>query len=165
MLIISARKGEFETGFEKGGQTGEHAVLAKTLGVDRLIIAVNKMDDPSVEWAKERYDEIVGKLRPHLTQYVGFKEENLTFMPISGLNGDNIKEKKKSPDWVTGPTLLDFFDNLDIAQRKEGGPLRMPMLDGYRDDGKVTAIGKIEQGCAKPGMKCVIQPLGELFLV
>lgn len=48
VLIISARKGEFETGFEKGGQTSEHAILAKTLGVDKLIIAVNKMDDPSV---------------------------------------------------------------------------------------------------------------------
>ena len=55
VLIISARKGEFETGFDKGGQTREHAMLAKTLGVSTLIVAVNKMDDPTVSWDKARY--------------------------------------------------------------------------------------------------------------
>merc|ERR1711972_978036 len=68
VLIISARKGEFETGFERGGQTREHALLAKTLGVDKLVLAINKMDDPSVRWSQERYDEIVGKLSPFLKQ-------------------------------------------------------------------------------------------------
>jgi peptide chain release factor subunit 3 len=62
ILVISARKGEYETGFEKGGQTREHAVLAKTQGVNKLVIAVNKMDDPTVEWSKERYDECTTKL-------------------------------------------------------------------------------------------------------
>ena len=55
VLVLSARKGEFETGFEKGGQTREHAMLAKTAGVKRLIVVVNKMDDPTVQWSKERY--------------------------------------------------------------------------------------------------------------
>ena len=54
VLVISARKGEFETGFEKGGQTREHAVLAKTAGVRTLIVAINKMDDSTVNWEKER---------------------------------------------------------------------------------------------------------------
>lgn len=49
ILIISARKGEFETGFEKGGQTREHAMLVKTQGIKRLIVAINKMDDPTVQ--------------------------------------------------------------------------------------------------------------------
>lgn len=52
--VISARKGEFETGFEKGGQTREHAMLAKTAGVKHLIVLVNKMDDPTVNWSLER---------------------------------------------------------------------------------------------------------------
>ena len=64
-------QGEFETGFERGGQTREHAQLAKTLGVSKLIVAVNKMDDPSVvesdgSWSKARYDEILGGLTPFL---------------------------------------------------------------------------------------------------
>jgi translation elongation factor EF-1alpha len=54
VLVIAARRGEFETGFERGGQTREHAQLAKTLGVSKLLVAVNKMDDPSVQWSKER---------------------------------------------------------------------------------------------------------------
>ncbi len=56
--IISARRGEFETGFEKGGQTREHALLAKTVGVRTLIVAINKMDDSTVEWQKERCDSL-----------------------------------------------------------------------------------------------------------
>lgn len=55
VLVISARKGEFETGFERGGQTREHAMLAKTAGVKKLIMVINKMDDQTVEWSKERY--------------------------------------------------------------------------------------------------------------
>lgn len=55
LLVISARKGEFETGFDKGGQTREHAVLAKMNGINKLVVVINKMDDPTVEWSKERY--------------------------------------------------------------------------------------------------------------
>ncbi|KAF2556174.1 hypothetical protein F2Q68_00013599 [Brassica cretica] len=55
VLVISARKGEFETGYERGGQTREHVQLAKTLGVSKLVVVVNKMDDPTVNWSKERY--------------------------------------------------------------------------------------------------------------
>nr|GMC69907.1 eukaryotic peptide chain release factor GTP-binding subunit ERF3A isoform X3 [Ipomoea batatas] len=54
VLVISARKGEFETGYERGGQTREHVQLAKTLGVTKLLIVVNKMDEPTVNWSKER---------------------------------------------------------------------------------------------------------------
>lgn len=71
ILVLSARKGEFETGFDKGGQTREHAMLAKTAGVKRLVVVVNKMDESTVGWAKERYDEIIGKILPFLKQ-VGF---------------------------------------------------------------------------------------------
>lgn len=55
ILVISARKGEFETGFEKGGQTREHIQLVKTAGIQKLVVAINKMDEPTVEWAKERF--------------------------------------------------------------------------------------------------------------
>jgi translation elongation factor EF-1alpha len=71
VLVISARRGEFETGFEKGGQTREHAMLAKTVGVKHLIVVINKMDDPTVEWDQTRYEECVNKLLPFLKQ-VGF---------------------------------------------------------------------------------------------
>lgn len=159
VLIISARKGEFETGFERGGQTREHAVLAKTLGVEKLIIAVNKMDDPSVEWKQERFTEIKDKLSPFLKQS-GFKDDQVIFIAMSGLTGDNIKERRSTPDWVTGIPLLTTLDKIEVPNRCKEASLRIPMLDGYRDMGAIMAIGKVEQGTAKPGMKCIIMPIG-----
>merc|ERR1719494_1786424 len=92
VLIVSSRKGEFETGFEKGGQTREHALLAKTLGVEKLIVAINKMDDPTVEWDQKRYKEIESKLSPFLRK-TGFKSSEVHFMPCSGFTGANLKDR------------------------------------------------------------------------
>lgn len=87
VLVISARRGEFETGFERGGQTREHAMLAKTAGVRRLIVLINKMDDSTVKWKEERYNECKEKLLPFLKK-VGFrKDKDIHFMPCSGLTG------------------------------------------------------------------------------
>ncbi len=85
VLVISARKGEFETGFERKGQTREHAMLAKTAGVKHLIVLVNKMDDPTVEWLEDRFEECKVKLTPFLRK-VGFnpKTGEWTFM-VNGL--------------------------------------------------------------------------------
>lgn len=160
VLIISARKGEFETGFERGGQTREHAQLAKTLGVEKLIIAVNKMDDPSVGWKQERYDEIVTKLSPFLKQ-ASFKQDQLFFLPMSGLTGDNVKERQKTPAWYSGPSLLGLMDSLPPPDRNANLPLRIPMLDGYRDMGAIMSIGKVEQGTVRPGTKAIVMPIAQ----
>jgi peptide chain release factor subunit 3 len=92
VLVISARRGEFETGFEKGGQTREHAVLAKSSGIKKLVVAVNKMDDLTVEWSKERYDECITKLKPFLKN-CGYNDRDIFFLPISGFNGSNLKDR------------------------------------------------------------------------
>ena len=83
VLVISAWKGEFEAGFDKGGQTREHAMLAKTLGVRILVVVINKMDDPSCGWAKERFDECVTKLTPFLKQCGYNVKKDVVFLPIS----------------------------------------------------------------------------------
>lgn len=106
VLVISARKGEFETGFEKGGQTREHGMLVKTAGVNKLIVVVNKMDDPTVMWDKARcvhlsspsatdldsFDEIVGKLTPFLKGTGYNLKTDVIFIPVSGYTGANLKE-------------------------------------------------------------------------
>lgn len=92
VLVISARKGEFETGFEKGGQTREHIMLVKTAGVSKVVIAINKMDDATVEWSKARYDEIKDKLTPFIRS-AGFNPKtDVTFIPVSAYTGANLKE-------------------------------------------------------------------------
>lgn len=92
ILVISARKGEFETGFEKGGQTREHIMLVKTAGVSRLVVAVNKMDEPTVKWDKARYDEIKEKITPFI-KAAGFNPKtDVYFIPVSAYTGTNLKD-------------------------------------------------------------------------
>lgn len=93
ILVISARKGEFETGFEKGGQTREHIMLVKTAGVSKIVIVINKMDDPTVLWDKGRYDEIREKLTPFV-KAAGFNPKtDVTFIPVSAYTGINLKDR------------------------------------------------------------------------
>ena len=75
-------------------QTREHALLVRSLGVSQLIVAVNKLD--TVNWSKERFDEIIVKLGKFLKTQVGFKESDLTFVPVSGLTGANLHRKSSS---------------------------------------------------------------------
>ena len=93
ILVISARKGEFETGFERGGQTREHIMLVKTAGVTKVIIAINKMDDPTVKWDEARYKEIKDKITPFV-KAAGFNPKtDVTFMPLSAYTGVNLKDR------------------------------------------------------------------------
>ena len=156
-LVISARKGEYESGFERDGQTREHAQLARSLGVDRLIVIVNKMDEDSVNWSQDRYNEIVDGVTPFLINSCGFKQENLMFIPISGLTGENIEKIGNKTPWYTGPSLLDALDNIELPQRNPEGALRVPVLDKMKDRG-VIAFGKVESGTIKIGSKLTVMP-------
>ena len=134
VLVISARKGEFETGFERGGQTREHAMLVKTAGVKYLIVLVNKMDDSTVNWDKSRYEEIKEKLSPYLKK-CGFQPgKDTTFMPCSGYTGAFIKEpaSKSTCSWYSGPCFIDYLDSLPTINRTVNGPIRMPLIDKYK---------------------------------
>lgn len=113
-LVISARKGEFEAGFEKDGQTREHAQLAQSLGVQKLVVVVNKMDD--CKWSKARFDEIQTGLAPFL-KATGYKDEDIIYVPISGLTAANIKEPVDSKvcNWYKGPTFLDVIDEIGLV--------------------------------------------------
>lgn len=170
ILVISARKGEFETGFEKGGQTREHALLAKTLGVRFLVVVINKMDDPTVNWSKDRYDECVAKLKPFL-KICGYAiKRDVRFIPISGLAGENIKNEvtaERCPWWrgyyesdtnnTTNATLLSCLDSLHISGRDPNAPLRIPCLDRYFERG-VNVMGKIESGTVRLDDEVAILP-------
>ncbi|GAA5900169.1 hypothetical protein JCM6882_002633 [Rhodosporidiobolus microsporus] len=159
VLVISARKGEFETGFEKGGQTREHAMLVKTAGVTKLIVVVNKMDDPTVNWDKERYDEIVGKLSPFLKGTGYNLKTDVVFIPVSGFTGANLKvdvDRKVAP-WVEGISLLNYLDNLPINDRKNNAPLMMPISEKYPDMGCIV-VGKVESGMVRKGQDLLLMP-------
>jgi elongation factor 1-alpha len=85
LVIIAAGVGEFEAGISKDGQTREHALLAYTLGVKQLIVAINKMD--TTKWSESRFDEIV-KETSNFIKKVGYNPKTVAFVPISGWHGD-----------------------------------------------------------------------------
>ncbi|XP_017050593.1 eukaryotic peptide chain release factor GTP-binding subunit ERF3A isoform X1 [Drosophila ficusphila] len=159
VLVISARKGEFETGFDRGGQTREHAMLAKTAGVKHLVVLVNKMDDPTVSWDQTRYNECKDKILPYLKK-LGFNPaKDLTFMPCSGLSGYGLKDQIPETlcPWYRGPAFIPFIDELPSLNRKSDGPFIMPIVDKYKDMGTVV-MGKVESGTARKGQNLLVMP-------
>jgi peptide chain release factor subunit 3 len=134
VLVISARKGEFETGFDKGGQTREHAVLAKMQGINKLVVVINKMDDPTVEWSKERFDECTKRLGTFLKGNGFNPKTDLFFIPISAYKGSNLKDRvdKQICPWWDGLSLLEYLDSMTSLERKIKAPLMMPIGGKFR---------------------------------
>ncbi|KAG5522544.1 hypothetical protein RHGRI_034641 [Rhododendron griersonianum] len=159
VLVISARKGEFETGYERGGQTREHVQLAKTLGVSKLFVVVNKMDDPTVNWSKERYDEIESKMTPFLRASGYNVKKDVQFLPLSGLVGSNMKTRvdKSICPWWNGSCLLEALDAVEVPQRDPKGLLRLPIIDKFKDLGTVV-MGKVESGSVREGDNLLVMP-------
>lgn len=166
VMVISARVGEFETGFEKAGQTREHTMLLRTCGIKHLICVVNKMDD--VAWSQERYQEIVSKTQPFFKQN-GFMEENksLIYMPIAGLKGQGLSQTVPPEcTWYTGPTLLAHINQLKLPQgRTENDPLCIPITGSYMEDGKLFIYGKIESGGIVPGDDVMLLPTKKKVII
>ena len=159
ILVISARKGEYETGFEKGGQTREHAMLAKTQGVNKLIVVINKMDDPTVNWSHERYIECTTKLSQFLKGTGYNLKTDVFFMPIAAQQTLNIKDRipKGVAPWYSGPSLLEYLDGMQALERKVNAPFMMAVAGKYRDMGTMIE-GKIEAGVIKKGMSLIMMP-------
>ncbi|KZZ97400.1 Protein synthesis factor, GTP-binding protein [Moelleriella libera RCEF 2490] len=159
ILVISARKGEYETGFERGGQTREHAMLAKTQGVNKLIVVINKMDDPTVEWSQERYNECSTKLSQFLKGTGYNLKTDVYFMPVAAQSSLNIKDRlpKDLAPWWEGPSLLEYLDGMTALERKLNAPFMMPINAKYRDMGTMCD-GKIEAGVVKKSMSLVMMP-------
>lgn len=119
ILVIAAVTGEFEAGFTGGGQTKEHIMLARGLGVTQIIVAVNKLDVEG--WKEGRYEEIRSRIKDFLLKQE-FKPKRIQFVPISGLTGENVKACKSSDlsKWYKGPTLLEGINNFFPANRQLG---------------------------------------------
>lgn len=157
------------TDFERGmkttqygqGQTKEHAFLARSLGVSQLIIAVNKLD--MLGWSREKYEEIKATLSRYLHK-IGFREEHMHYLPVSGLHGQNLTKPATDPalGWWEGRCLIDIIEHLKVPPREVQKPTRMCVMDTYRlTTGSIlgfTVAGKIEGGVIKVGDKVRILP-------
>jgi len=167
VLVVDATKGEFETGFEDGGQTREHALLVRSLGVSQLCVAVNKMDN--VAWCEDRFSSIQGKLRAFLMKHVGFKGDDLTFVPTSGLAGENLATPATEPQlisWYKGPSIIKVIDGMRCPERLVHKPLRLLVSDVFKGMGSGFCVsGKMESGMLSKGDNVLLMPQAETLQV
>jgi len=154
--MIASPPGEFEAGISKEGQTREHALLAYTMGIKQVILAVNKMD--ACDYSQERFNDIKTEVISYLKK-IGFQEKNINPVPYSGFKGDNLIEKSTNMPWYSGDTILEALDKIDPPKRPSDKPLRLPLQDVYKITGVGTVpVGRVETGVIKPGMLVAFAP-------
>ena len=159
ILVVDATTGAFEAGLK--GQTREHSLLLRSMGVSRVIVAVNKLD--TVNWSKERFDEITQQVSGFLSA-TGFQLNNVSFVPVSGLHGDNLVKRSADPEasWYTGHTLIEELEASEPMTRALDKPLRMTISEVYRStQSPLTISGRLDAGSLQTGDALIIQPSGE----
>jgi elongation factor 1-alpha len=146
---------------EKGGlmpQTKEHVFLSRTLGINQMIVNINKMD--TVNYDQKKFEE-TKELLSKLLMMVGYNPKETTFIAGAGLPGDNIVTKSENMPWYDGPTLLEAIDNLKAPEKPTNLPLRLPIQDVYSITGIGTVpVGRVETGVMKTGDKVIFEPAG-----
>merc|ERR1712088_1359 len=170
VLIVAAGVGEFEAGISKNGQTREHALLAYTLGVKQMIVAVNKMDSTEPKYSEKRFQEIVKEVSGYVKK-IGFNPKAIAFVPISGWHGDNMINATENMPWykgwkverkegnADGKTLFEALDAIVPPARPSDKPLRLPLQDVYKIGGIGTVpVGRVETGIIKAGMVVTFAP-------
>ena len=156
IVVVPADKGGFEAAFSEEGQLKEHILLARTLGITEVIIAVNKMD--ACNFSEERYKEILENMKD-FTKKKGFKEDSVQYCAYSGWTGDNLIEPSDKMPWYKGDTLLACLNKIKPPQRPLDKALRLPLQDVYKIQGIGTVpCGRIETGILKPKMIVYFAP-------
>ena len=160
LMVVSAKTGEFEAGMSREGQTREHIVLARTMGIDQMVVAITKMDITDPPWSEARYKQVVDTLKKFMTP-LGYRVNNIPFVPVSGWTGDNIMEKSPNMTWYKGPTLVEALDMVKEPPKPVDKPLRIPIQEVYSISGVGTVpVGRVETGKLKVGDKIVFMPPG-----
>ncbi len=149
ILVVSAKDGVQD-------QTKEHAYLARVLGVGQLIVAINKMD--AVNYEEAAYNKTKEEVTK-LLRGVGFKTEEINFVPTSGYIGDNVAKKSDKMAWYKGPVLVEALDLFKVPEQPVDKPLRLPIQDVYSITGVGTVpVGRIETGVLKINDKIMFMP-------
>jgi len=149
ILVVSAKEGVQE-------QTKEHVYLAKILGVNQIIVAINKMD--AVNYDKKKYEETVDAVKK-LLRGIGYDADKILYIPISAYKGDNVVKRSDNMPWYDGPTLLEALDTFSVPPRPVDKPLRIPVQDVYSITGVGTVpVGRVETGVLRKGDTVIFMP-------
>jgi len=151
VLVVAAKEGP-------QAQTKEHAFLSQVMGIRQLVVAVNKMDE--VEYKEDRFNEIKEEMKKLLTG-IGYKEDQVKYIPVSAWEGDNVVKKSDKMPWFKDKTLLDTVDEFTAPDLPKEKPLRLPIQDVYSIKGVgMVPVGRVETGVLKPGDKITVAPTG-----
>ena len=160
VLIVSAKKGEEDVALGPGGQAREHAFLLKTLGVNQLVVCINKMDDQTVKYSETRFNEAKEDVS-NLLKTVGYNMAKIRVIPISGWTGENLVKPSTNMPWYKGPILFQALDEFTEPPKPIEKPLRVPIQDVYTITGVGTVpVGRVETGKMKVGDPVIIMPEG-----
>jgi len=154
ILVVSAKEGE---GVQE--QTREHAWLLKVLGINQLIVVLNKMDVAS--YNEPRYNQVKEEI-VKLLKTIGYKTEEIPFIPVSAFVGDNVAKKSSNMPWYKGQTLIETLDSyVKEPEKPLEKPLRVPIQDVYTITGVGTVpVGRVETGIMKTNDVLVFEPAG-----
>ncbi|MEM1981019.1 MAG: translation elongation factor EF-1 subunit alpha [Candidatus Hadarchaeales archaeon] len=141
-------------------QTREHAALAFTLGVNQLVVAINKMD--LVDYKKEVYEKLKSEIMEML-RVVGYRNaDKFPFVPVAAFYGENVTKPSSKMSWYSGPTILEALDTFNLPPKPIDKPLRIPIQDVYSITGVGTVpVGRVETGVLKTGDTVVFEPSGK----
>jgi len=172
LVVVASSTGEFEAGISKHGQTREHILLAYSMGVKQIIIAVNKIDNTEPPYSKSRFEEVKKETEKYAKK-VGYNPKAIPIIPLSAWHGDNLNELSPNMTWwkgwsveqkgsilaKRGKTLLEALDVMLPPERCTTKPFRMSITEVYKVGGIGTvAVGRIQTGILKPGMVMKISP-------
>ena len=151
VLLVSANEGIKP-------QTKEHLTIAKTFGIDQLIIAINKMDVTNPPFSQETYNSVVNNLKT-LLKNIGYSENQYTFVPVSAYLGENTVRASNKMNWYSGKSLIDSLDDLESKKAYNDLPLRWPIRDVMKVKGVgYIPVGHIASGRMKIGDELVFMP-------
>ena len=137
-------------------QTKEHVFLLKTFGVNQICVLVNKMD--IIKYDQAKFNKVKEEISA-LIKTVGYKPDNVQFIPSAAFPGDNIVKKSENMSWYTGPTVLEQIDKFSAPEKPTQLPLRLPIQDVYNITGiGVVPVGRVETGVMKINDKVIIMP-------
>lgn len=164
VLSVDCGTDAFESGFNLDGQTKEHTLLARSLGIKHIIVAMNKMD--TVSWQESRFRDIQSELTVFFEE-IGYKSKDLSWVPCSGLTGEGIFKTAypSSQTWYQGPNLVGELENIaakhsTIGEDVTKEPFVFSILDVTSNSKKTNTIisGKVESGTVQPGESITVFP-------
>lgn len=148
VLVVSAEEGVQE-------QTRRHMFLLKMLGIKQVFVVVNKMD--AVDYKKERFEAVKRQISELLNSF-GYATEEMLFIPVSAMEGDNIYRRGGGMEWYDGPTLIEALDGVTLEVNEK--PPRFVVQDVYEVDGEKIVVGRVESGMLRKGDEVTSEPSG-----